>query len=270
MAPGGLLGYILNSTCRLLIRRYAQNSTSHLRSFNTSLKTFDDLRLPIKYTTSKAAKLTINENLNLTNYTKNYAEQPFNRWKRYSVTISVLIFLIYFCILREENDIDEMLSGSHEKSEKYKKLIDLQYLSAPVKTTIDEANLPPPTKVDQNLIDYLERVSLVGFDNEKAVKIVEGAIRFADQIFNVDTSNVQPLISVLEDEIPSKANRNDATLPGYFKLLRCLHLREDIPKSNITRSELLSHATISIENYYIAPTGIANKKATFGTQQVIQ
>lgn len=75
-----------------------------------------------------------------------------------------------------------------------------KYLSAPVKTTIDEANLPPPTKVDQNLIDYLERVSLVGFDNEKAVKIVEGAIRFADQIFNVDTSNVQPLISVLEDE----------------------------------------------------------------------
>lgn len=91
----------------------------------------------------------------MTNYTKNYAEQPFNRWKRYSVTISVLIFLIYFCILREENDIDEMLSGSHEKSEKYKKLIDLQ-----VKYTYCQNNKLPTKKIEDQILELKKSLNI--------------------------------------------------------------------------------------------------------------
>lgn len=76
----------------------------------------------------------------------------------------------------------------------------LKYLSAPIKTSVDESKLPEPTKINQETINYLERVSLVGFDNDRAVKIVEDAIRFADQIFEVNTENVEPLVTVLEDE----------------------------------------------------------------------
>lgn len=76
----------------------------------------------------------------------------------------------------------------------------LEYLVAPVKTTIDESKLPPPTKIDKTTIEYLEKASLVGFENDKAVKIVEEAIRFADRIFEANTEDVEPLVTVLENE----------------------------------------------------------------------
>lgn len=55
-------------------------------------------------------------------------------------------------------------------------------------------------KLDRDLIHHLERTSLVDFDDEEALSRLEEAVRFANTIFEVDTSGVEPLISVLENE----------------------------------------------------------------------
>lgn len=55
-------------------------------------------------------------------------------------------------------------------------------------------------KVDRNTISLLERLSLVSYDTEEGVKILEDSIAFANKILHVNTDNVEPLYSVLEDQ----------------------------------------------------------------------
>lgn len=55
------------------------------------------------------------------------------------------------------------------------------------------------TKINEDTINHLERLSLVNFGNEKGIKILEDAIEFADQLSNVNTDGVEPLVTVLED-----------------------------------------------------------------------
>lgn len=72
--------------------RYKQSTTSE----------DDSNDQPIKYSTSKAASMRINE------YRDPYGDSiPW--YQPYIVSLSLAVFLIYFCILREENDIDTML-----------------------------------------------------------------------------------------------------------------------------------------------------------------
>lgn len=54
-------------------------------------------------------------------------------------------------------------------------------------------------KVDLDTITHLERLSLVNFGNLKGVEILESSIRFADKILSVNTSGVEPLMTVLEN-----------------------------------------------------------------------
>lgn len=64
---------------------------------------------PIKYSSSKAATMRINE------YRDPYGDEDKEPWYQvYSVLISMAAFLIYFCILREENDIDAILYNDLE------------------------------------------------------------------------------------------------------------------------------------------------------------
>lgn len=72
----------------------------HPRLKNTaSIEEEINLNKPIKFTTSKAA------NWNSRNLY--YSPTTSNPWyQRYSIILSLTIFLIYFTILREENDID--------------------------------------------------------------------------------------------------------------------------------------------------------------------
>jgi len=70
---------------------------------------------------------------------------------------------------------------------------------APVVKRIEEHNLPPPTRISQETIELLERLSLVDFANKKGIERLEDAIRFADQIRVIDTTDVEPMITVLED-----------------------------------------------------------------------
>ena len=57
-----------------------------------------------------------------------------------------------------------------------------------------------PTSVEPELVDYLERISLVDFSNQEAVERLNAAIRFADQLFVVNTDGAVPQHSVLEDQ----------------------------------------------------------------------
>lgn len=54
-------------------------------------------------------------------------------------------------------------------------------------------------RIDNNTIELLERLSLVDCVNKEDIKTLEAAIDFADQIFEVDTKGVLPLVTVLED-----------------------------------------------------------------------
>lgn len=105
----------------------------------------------------------------------------------------------------------------------------------PVVKPIEENKLPPRTKIDQKTIKLLERLSLVDFANKKGIERLEDAIRFADQIRVIDTTGVEPMISVLED--------------------RTLYLRNDIVTEGNCRKEVMSNAAVTEEEYFVAPQG---------------
>ena len=56
------------------------------------------------------------------------------------------------------------------------------------------------TKISDEMIEHLERLSLVDFSNEEGISRLESAIRFADQLHLVDTEGVEPMSSVLENK----------------------------------------------------------------------
>lgn len=69
--------------------------------------------------------------------------------------------------------------------------------------------LPVPTlenehastvKVERNTIALLERLSLVSYDTEEGVKILEDSIAFANKVLHINTDDVKPLYTVLEDQ----------------------------------------------------------------------
>ena len=53
--------------------------------------------------------------------------------------------------------------------------------------------------ISNELINHLERLSLVEFGNKQGIERLATAIRFADTLLHVDTSDVEPMTSVLED-----------------------------------------------------------------------
>ena len=68
------------------------------------------------------------------------------------------------------------------------------------------------------------------------IKRLEDAIAFAEPIQDLDTTGVEPMYTVLENE--------------------CLTLREDkIDKDLPTREEILSNAVLTEEDYFVAPPG---------------
>ncbi|KAM3964413.1 uncharacterized protein ACR2FA_001393 [Aphomia sociella] len=60
---------------------------------------------PIKFTTSAAARKTA-----VPVFVKNKSDMPW--YQPYSVVGSLTVFLIYFCVLREENDVDQEFNKS--------------------------------------------------------------------------------------------------------------------------------------------------------------
>lgn len=61
-------------------------------------------------------------------------------------------------------------------------------------------NLLDPVKIDRHTVLLLERLSLVSYNTEQGIKILEDTIAFADQVLHINTDDVEPLYSVLEEE----------------------------------------------------------------------
>ncbi|KAL5017795.1 hypothetical protein ScPMuIL_003517 [Solemya velum] len=64
-----------------------------------------DKDAPVRFSQSEAARWSASET-----FSSSSKERPF--YQPLSVGISTFVFLIYFCLLREENDLDEELSQS--------------------------------------------------------------------------------------------------------------------------------------------------------------
>ncbi|KAM9858892.1 glutamyl-tRNA(Gln) amidotransferase subunit C, mitochondrial isoform 3-T3 [Aulostomus maculatus] len=98
-----------------------------------------------------------------------------------------------------------------------------------------EDQLLQPAQVSADLVDKLERLALVDFRTKQGLACLERAIRFADQLHDVDTSGVKPMDSVLED--------------------RVLHLRDDVAMEGGSAEVLLQLSKITVEEYFVAPPG---------------
>jgi len=89
--------------------------------------------------------------------------------------------------------------------------------------------------IDSTTIEHLERISLVDFANVRGIERLEDAIRLADIIRTVDTTGVEPMYSVLEEET--------------------LSVRQDIPEAQNCRKQLMATASVTEEDYFVAPQG---------------
>ncbi|XP_032683295.1 uncharacterized protein LOC116849834 [Odontomachus brunneus] len=89
----------------ILFKRYnvpqAVLNVRHKQNMTTEID--DDLEgtRPVVYSKSKAAHMAVDE------YRIPQRDMP--SYQPAAVMISLIVFLVYFCILREENDIDEMM-----------------------------------------------------------------------------------------------------------------------------------------------------------------
>lgn len=54
--------------------------------------------------------------------------------------------------------------------------------------------------ITKSTLSLLERLSLVKCDTTEGVKVLHDTISFANKILHLDTTNVTPLVSVLENE----------------------------------------------------------------------
>lgn len=122
-----------------------------------------------------------------------------------------------------------------------KKLLDFSQLKHPTKVP----QTPVPTvfpdtsknevEIDTKTLQLLERLSLVDLDSEQALATLKSSIQFADKIAHIDTSNVKPLYTVLENQQ--------------------LQLRNDEVTEGDSRVELLRIAQVTDEDYYVSPPG---------------
>ncbi|XP_020294594.1 uncharacterized protein LOC109860131 [Pseudomyrmex gracilis] len=109
MVPSQILSNITKVNVSLLrknnvfLKRYIlPQIRCNIRNKQSMTSEDDSNDQPIKYSTSKAASMRINE------YRDPHGDSiPW--YQPYIVSLSLTVFLIYFCILREENDIDTML-----------------------------------------------------------------------------------------------------------------------------------------------------------------
>ncbi|XP_034667880.1 glutamyl-tRNA(Gln) amidotransferase subunit C, mitochondrial [Drosophila subobscura] len=90
-------------------------------------------------------------------------------------------------------------------------------------------------EIDTKTIQLLERLSLVDLDSEQALATLKSSIQFADKIAHINTDNVRPLYTVLENQQ--------------------LQLRNDEVTEGDCRVELLKNAKVTDEDYYVSPPG---------------
>lgn len=104
--------------------------------------------------------------------------------------------------------------------------------SSPIKEQV-EADTSAPV-INQSTINKLEQLSLLNFNHEDSLSILEGAIKFTEdlRVAEID-ENVEPMYSPSEKE----------SIP----------LREDRVEPNASRKEILKNAAVLEEEYFVAP-----------------
>lgn len=116
-----------------------------------------------------------------------------------------------------------------------KRLYSVKVPQQPTWVDIDHEKLPPEPDINPEMIDHLERLSLVEFESEAGVKRISSAIKSANKLYMVNTDGVEPLDSILED--------------------RALYLRSDEVTEGDCKDQILQNAAKTIEDYFIAPPG---------------
>lgn len=88
--------------------------------------------------------------------------------------------------------------------------------------------------VNQNIINKLQQVSLISFDSDYSISVLESAINFTEhlRVAKID-DKIEPMYSPSEKEF--------------------IHLRDDEVKDNITRKEILKNAALLEEEYFVTP-----------------
>lgn len=100
---------------------------------------------------------------------------------------------------------------------------------------VKQKDLPDVPQLTDEMINHLERLSLVHFNNKEGIERLYSAIKYANQIYVVDTEGVEPLYSVLED--------------------RELLLRDDVVNEGGCKKSILQNAVRLDEDYFVAPPG---------------
>lgn len=124
----------------------------------------------------------------------------------------------------------------------------LVFFIRPLHSAIPSRPVIPPTttssssnkKITDSDIEHLERLSLVDFGNVRGIQRLEEAIAFAQPLKEVDTTGVEPLYTVLEDQalVPMIPPKEDPQANG-----------------NVPRPLILANAKKTEEDYFVAPPG---------------
>ncbi|GFO01154.1 glutamyl-tRNA(gln) amidotransferase subunit c, mitochondrial [Plakobranchus ocellatus] len=105
----------------------------------------------------------------------------------------------------------------------------------PMWDSINYDKLPKLPDTDLALVEQLERISLVEFNNEAGLVRLRDAVKLANQMHLVDTEGVEPLDTVLEDR-------------------ECYLRRDEVTEGNCV-DEVMSNASKVEEQYFVAPPG---------------
>ncbi|KAK3771327.1 hypothetical protein RRG08_024285 [Elysia crispata] len=105
----------------------------------------------------------------------------------------------------------------------------------PTVDSIDYDSLPELPEIDLALVEQLERISLVEFNNEAGLLRLREAVKIANQLHLVDTDGVEPMDTVLED--------------------RECYLRSDNVTDGNCVEDVMSNASKVEEQYFVAPPG---------------
>uniref|UniRef100_W8BQQ0 Glutamyl-tRNA(Gln) amidotransferase subunit C, mitochondrial n=1 Tax=Ceratitis capitata TaxID=7213 RepID=W8BQQ0_CERCA len=117
--------------------------------------------------------------------------------------------------------------------------LNFKKLKYPTKVPINPVlqNFPIVDKsvIDNPTIQLLERLALVNLENKEALSTLESSIEFAEKITLIETTNVLPFYTVLEDQT--------------------LYLREDSVTEGNSRENILRGAKVTEEDYFVSPPG---------------
>ncbi|XP_015173671.1 PREDICTED: glutamyl-tRNA(Gln) amidotransferase subunit C, mitochondrial [Polistes dominula] len=117
------------------------------------------------------------------------------------------------------------------------KIASFRYVStceSTVQEQLDQTKIGNASVINEEFINKLEKLSLVGYNNDRGIAILKAAVNFSERLRNIDIpEEIQPLYNPLEEQN--------------------LYIREDEVKEINNRQEILKNAQVLEEEYFITP-----------------